>query len=95
MASTYRFIDAKSDDAMAGNLTDMFNEFERVLKDKQAEITAADVRLGALRSAEHELRVQLAELQEELAATRVKRDYVQMARKSAARMLELLETIHV
>jgi hypothetical protein len=68
---------------------------EKDLTDKLAKVKAAEIRLAALESTHHDLLVQVAETQAQLAQLGADRDFVLRARQSGAQILELLEKIHV
>jgi len=67
---------------MAGDkLTQMLDAVEHELRTKQAAITAADTTLSALRSAEKDLRQQLADLHAKLAVAQKEWTTVEGAKK--------------
>jgi chromosome segregation ATPase len=67
--------------AAADKLEQMLTAVEAELRGKQAAITAADITLSALRSAEKDLRQQLADLHAKLAAAKKEWTTVENARK--------------
>jgi len=70
-------------------------DIEKDLADKLAKVKGAEIRLAALESTHHDLLVQVAETQAELAALGADRDFVRVAKESGARILEILEKLNV
>jgi hypothetical protein len=77
------------------NITQVLADIEKDLRDKLAQIKGAEIRLAALESTHHDLLREVAERQAELAQLGADRDFVRTAKESGARILELLEKIHV
>jgi hypothetical protein len=70
-------------------------DIEKDLADKLAKVKGAEIRLAALEATHHDLLREVAERQAELAQLGADRDFVRVAKESGAKILELLEQIHV
>jgi hypothetical protein len=70
-------------------------DIEKDLADKLAKVKGAEIRLAALESTHHDLLVQVAETQAQLAGLGADRDFVKRAKRDAAKILEILEKLDV